>query len=89
MQPNSISQEARIHFLDYWRVIKSRWMFVLIILLVVLLVTTVVTFLQPKLYSATLRMKVEQDKPTVAVFEREQYPQYDPYFLQTQYEIIQ
>ena len=37
MQPNSISQEARIHFLDYWRVIKSRWMFVLIILLVVLL----------------------------------------------------
>jgi capsular exopolysaccharide synthesis family protein len=89
MQPNTISQEARLHFLDYWRVIKSRWMFVVIIFLTVLLVTTVVTFLQPKRYSAALRMKVEHEKPTVAVFEREQSPQYDPFFLQTQYEIIQ
>jgi capsular exopolysaccharide synthesis family protein len=89
MQPTSLSQETRLHFLDYWRVIKARWMFVVIILLTVLLVTAVVTFLQPKRYSAALRMKVEYDRPTVAVFEREPYPQYDPFFLQTQYEIIQ
>lgn len=89
MQTTTLSQEARIHFVDYWRVIKTRWPFVLIVLLVTLLITTVVTLLQPKLYSSSLRMKVEQDRPTVAVFEREQYPTYDPYFLQTQFEILQ
>jgi len=89
MQPTSLTQEAHLHFLDYWRVIKSRWIFVFIILLVVVLVAAVVTYMQPKLYQSAVRIKVEQERPTVAVFDRQQLPNYDPFFLQTQYEIIQ
>lgn len=89
MQQGQPSQEVRLHVLDYWRVIKTRKVFVLAIFLFVLLVTTVVTFLQPKIYTAVARIKVEQERPSVQVFEQQGIPNYDPYFLQTQYEILQ
>ena len=81
--------EARLHFLDYWRVIKTRKAIVFVVFLLVILVAATVTYFQPKIYQATARIKVEQEKMSVSVFDREAYPSYDPYFLQTQYEIIQ
>ena len=87
--PQPTTPEARLHFLDYWRVVKTRKAIVLVVLLVVVLVAATITYMQPKIYQASCRIKVEQERPTVAVFEREAYPTYDPYFLQTQYEIIQ
>ncbi len=89
MDDATLNQEARLHFVDYWRVIKSRWVLELIVFLVVVLVVAVVTYLQPNQYTATTRIKVEYERPSVAVFERLAYPTYDPFFLQTQYEIIQ
>ncbi len=82
-------QEARIHLLDYWRVVKTRKAVVGAVFLLVVLVAATVTFLQTKIYSAVTRIKVEQERPTVQVFEQQLVPTYDPYFLQTQYEIIQ
>ncbi len=82
-------QEARLHLLDYWRVVKSRKAVVGAVFLLVVLVAATVTFLQTKIYSAVTRIKVEQERPTVAVFEQQFAPNYDPYFLQTQYEIVQ
>jgi capsular exopolysaccharide synthesis family protein len=81
--------EARLHFLDYWRVIKTRKAIVFVVFLLVILVAATVTYFQPKIYQAAARIKVEQEKMSLPVFEREAYPTYDPYFLQTQYEIIQ
>ncbi len=89
MENETTNQEARLHFVDYWRVIKSRWVLELIVFLVMMLVVALVTFFQTNLYTSTTRIKVEPERPTVAVFEREVYPTYDPFFLQTQYEIIQ
>ena len=81
--------ETRLHFLDYWRVIRSRRAIVAVVFLLVLLVAATVTVFQPKIYQSACRIKVEQEHPTVAVFEQQAVPSYDPYFLQTQYEIIQ
>lgn len=81
--------QGQTHFLDYWRVVKTRKVLVLLLFMLVVLTTVGVTFILPKLYLASARIKVEQERPTIAVFEREQFPTYDPYFLQTQYEIIQ
>src|SRR5438045_825008 len=89
MQPSAPLQDTRLHVLDYWRVIKTRKAVVVAVFLLVVLVATTVTFLQPKSYTAIARIKVEQEQPTVAVFEKEGIPSYDPYFLQTQYEILQ
>lgn len=83
-------QETRLHFLDYWRVIKTRWPIVLVVFLLTVITVATVTYLQPKTYMASVRMQVEYERPLVPVFEQTpNYPVYDPYFLQTQNEIIQ
>jgi capsular exopolysaccharide synthesis family protein len=89
MDTNQPTQETRLHFLDYWRVIKTRWPIVLTVFLLTMITVTIVTYLQPKTYMASVRIKVEQERPTVSVFEQANYPTYDPFFLQTQNEIIQ
>jgi succinoglycan biosynthesis transport protein ExoP len=89
MEQNQSLQEARLHVLDYWRVIRTRKAVVIAVFLLVVLVASTVTFLQPRLYSAAARIKVEQEHPNVAVFTQNTVSPYDPYFLQTQYEIIQ
>jgi polysaccharide biosynthesis transport protein len=89
MDSNQSSPEVRLHFLDYWRVIRTRKVIVLVVFLLVVLTTAVVTYLQPKVYAAATRIKVEQEKLTVELFGKQSLPSYDPYFLQTQYEIIQ
>jgi len=82
-------QESRLHFLDYWRVIKTRKVIVFLVFLLVVLTDFTITLFQPKVYLASARIKVEPEKPNVAVFTANEVPSYDPYFLQTQFEIIQ
>jgi capsular exopolysaccharide synthesis family protein len=89
MDQTQSSQESRLHFLDYWRVIKSRRIIVFMVFLLVVLVVGTVTSFQPKIYMSAARIKVEQERLAVAVFEPTQAVGYDPFFLQTQYEIIQ
>ncbi|MEI6083210.1 MAG: polysaccharide biosynthesis tyrosine autokinase [Verrucomicrobiota bacterium] len=89
MQQSQGFSEDRLQFLDYWRVIKTRKAVVVAIFLLVVLVSATITFLQPKIYASGARIKVEQEKPTVDVFQAQFVPSYDPYFLQTMYEIIQ
>jgi uncharacterized protein involved in exopolysaccharide biosynthesis len=89
MDPAQLPAEARLHFLDYWRVIRTRKAIVFIVFLLVVLVATTVTYFQPKIYVSAVTMKVEQERPSVAVFEAQYVPSYDPFFLQTQYQIIQ
>jgi capsular exopolysaccharide synthesis family protein len=81
--------EVRLHFLDYWRVVKTRKAIVFVVFLLVVLVAATVTYFQPKIYQAATRIKVEMEQPTVSVFTSQAVPTYDPYFLATQYEIIQ
>lgn len=49
------SNEAQLHFLDYWRVIRSRKEVILAVTLLVVLTGTGVTFMLPKKYAATVR----------------------------------
>jgi succinoglycan biosynthesis transport protein ExoP len=83
------SPETRLHFLDYWRVIRNRKVIILLVFLLVVLTVFTITLFQPKMYVASARIKVEPEKPTVQINEGHDVPTYDPYFLQTQYEIIQ
>jgi capsular polysaccharide biosynthesis protein len=55
-----------------------------LVFLLVLLVSVVVTFILPESYASTARIKVESDTPPVAG-----QPSYDPYFIQTTFEVIQ
>ncbi len=86
-----IVQDAT-HFMDYWRMVKSRKEVVIAVFLFVVVAGIVVTLLMPKVYMASTRIKVRQDMPEVTPFQQAQQKLmsiYDMYFLKTEFEIIQ
>ena len=82
--------ETKLHFLDYWRIIRIRKTVILAVFLLVALTTTLVTFILPESFSSTVRMKVEKDTPDVqGIGERNYGGGFDPYWVQTEFETIQ
>lgn len=58
--------------------------------LLVVLITTMVTFMLPESFSSSTRIKVERDQTDIIGFvEHGCAGGYDPYFLQTEFELIQ
>jgi capsular exopolysaccharide synthesis family protein len=84
-------KETTLHFLDYWRVIRSRKEIVLAVLFLVVITGTAYTFTLPKIYAAQARIEVNQDNVEIDPFNPVMSGSrgYDPYFLRTQFEIIQ
>jgi succinoglycan biosynthesis transport protein ExoP len=87
--PIEEQQESTLHFLDYWRVIRSRKEIILSVILLVVLTGMAYTLTLPKVYMANARIEVREDTMDVDVFERQLVSSYNPYFLKTQYERIQ
>jgi polysaccharide biosynthesis transport protein len=85
-------QENRLHFLDYWRIIRIRKAIIITVFLITAIVATAVTFLLPESYASTARIRIEPDiVADVSSMGGGQttYSPYDPYFIQTEFEIIQ
>jgi capsular exopolysaccharide synthesis family protein len=84
-------KETTLHFLDYWRVIRSRKEIVLAVLFLVVITGTAYTFTLPKIYAAQARIEVNNDNVDIDPFNPSASGMrgYDPYFLRTQFEIIQ
>src|SRR4249920_3260628 len=81
--------ESKLHFLDYWRVIRIRKTVILAVFLLVVLTTTAVTFILPESWSSTVRIAVEKDVSDINPLGFAQNSsQYDPYFIQTEFEKI-
>ncbi len=83
------SQDSSLHFLDYWRVIRSRKEIILAVTLLVVITGAAYTFTLPKIFMAETRIEVKQDSLDVDVFTRQNMPAYNPFFLRTEFEIIQ
>ena len=82
-------QDSKLHFLDYWRVIRSRKEIILAVILLVVLTGTAYTFTLPKIFKADARIAVREDAMDIDVFDRQYVQSYNPFFLRTQYEVIQ
>src|ERR1041384_1589784 len=82
--------EAKLHFLDYWRIIRVRKTVIIAVFLLVVITTTVVTFYLPEAYSSRVRMKIEKDEPDVPglLSSGTSFKSYDPFYLQTEFETI-
>src|SRR5436190_7702482 len=87
---NQTQTETKLHFLDYWRIIRIRKTVILAVFLLVLLTTTAVTFIMPETYMSTARIEVGKDTPDITSLLQMQQLQspYDPYFIQTEFEKI-
>ncbi len=83
-------QETKLHFLDYWRIIRIRKTVILAVFLLVVITATLVTFILPESFSSMARIKVERDRSDIADLSGQpMIGSYDPYFIQTEFEIIQ
>jgi succinoglycan biosynthesis transport protein ExoP len=85
----SIVQEP-LHFADYLRVLRTRKEVVVAVFLLVVATGVWVSVTLPKTYESVTVIEVKDDTPDVQVFSpRDATVRYDPYFLRTQFEIIQ
>lgn len=83
------SAEIKLHFLDYWRVIRVRLPLIILVLLLVVITAGVVTYFLPKQYVSTVTMQIRQNARALQVFDRAGGQGFDPRFLSTQFQIIQ
>ena len=88
----SQAPEAKLHFLDYWRVIRVRKAIIITVFLITSIIATLVTFILPQSYASTCRIKVESDVtdiPGLMNTPTASMSSFDPYFIQTTFEIMQ
>jgi polysaccharide biosynthesis transport protein len=83
------SGEIKLHFLDYWRVIRVRLPLIILVFLLVVITAAVVTYFMPKQFMSTATMQVKQVDTFIDVFGQRNTGGLDPRFLTTQFEIIQ
>jgi len=88
---NSAVQEAKLHFLDYWRVIRLRLPIIILAFLLVVVTAGVTTYFLPRQYQSNVIIEVEQNEQKIRIFT-EGYQGamgMDPRFATTQFQIIQ
>ena len=83
--------DAKLHFLDYWRVIRVRFGIVLLSFLLVVATAAVVTYFMPKKYQSTALVELRPEASDIQPFSHQtgDNPGLDPRFAPTQIEIIQ
>jgi capsular exopolysaccharide synthesis family protein len=88
-KPTGGAPDAKLHFLDYWRIIRIRKMVILAVFLLVVFTTTAITLILPEAYMSTVRIAVEKDISDISPIGLAQTStQYDPFFLTTEFEKI-
>jgi succinoglycan biosynthesis transport protein ExoP len=82
--------EAKLHFLDYWRIIRVRKTVILAVFLLVAITTTLVTFILPPTFASAAKIAVAKDATDIQGMGPSQvYSGFDPYWVQTEFEKIQ
>lgn len=83
--------EVRLHFLDYWRVIRIRWRLVLLAFLAVLVTAAIVTYFQPREYQSSVFMEVKStaESPRIFGMNDATLPVHDPQLAPTVFQVIQ
>jgi capsular exopolysaccharide synthesis family protein len=84
------SNEVKLHFLDYWRVIKLRMGLILLTFFLVMVTAGVTTYFLPRQYFSRVRMEVKQDNSgPISPFSSAMTRGFDPQFVATQFQILQ
>src|SRR4051812_15218837 len=84
-------EEVKLHFLDYWRVIRVRWVLILLAFLLVVITAAVVTYFQPREYrsSAFIEVRSTAENPRIFTSGDPNIPVHDPQLAPTVFQIIQ
>jgi len=85
------SSEVKLHFLDYWRVIRVRWAILVITFFLVMVTAGVTCFFLPRQYYSKVTMEVKADNNSFQIWSTDSgfQPIRDPNLQATQFQIIQ
>ncbi len=85
------TEEVKLHFLDYWRVIRVRWVLILLAFLLVVITAAVVTYFQPREYRSSVFVEVRSTAENPRIFGTgdPNVPVHDPQLAPTVYQVIQ
>ena len=82
--------EVKLHFLDYWRVVRIRWVLILLSFFLVLLTAAVVTYFQPREYQSSSSSRSDR-RPRIRAsggLETPAMPIHDPQLAPTVFQVI-
>ena len=85
------TDEVKLHFLDYWRVIRVRWVLILLAFLLVLITAAIVTYFQPRLFQSSVVVEVRSTAENPRIFGTgdPNIPVHDPQLAPTVFQVIQ
>src|SRR6201981_751133 len=85
------TDEVKLHFLDYWRVVRIRWPLVLLAFLLVLVTAAVITYFQPREYQSSVFIEVRSTAENPRIFGPgdPNIPVHDPQLAPTVFQVIQ
>ena len=82
------ASESKLHFLDYWRIIRVRFGIVLLSFLLVVITAAVATYFQPRKYQSAIKLELRTDQSAQSNPFRDNSYGMDPRLVATQQEII-
>lgn len=85
------AHETKLHFLDYWRVIRVRWVLILLAFGLTLVAAAVVTYFQPREYQSSAFIEVRSTAQNPHIFSQidPTQPVHDPTLAPTVFQVIQ
>ncbi len=86
------TEETKLHFLDYWRVVRVRWILILLAFFLVLLTAAIVTYFQPREYQSSVFIEVKSTAQNMRIFGNNldpNMPIHDPQLAPTVFQVIQ
>src|SRR6185312_1710155 len=85
------NDEFKLHFLDYWRVIRVHWVLVLLAFFLVLITAAIVSYFQPREYQALcfIEVKSTAENPRIFGTGDPNVPIHDPQLAPTVFQVIQ
>ena len=90
MNPSLQQNEASLHAVDYWQVIKNRYGVILLTLLLVFMTASVITYVMPPQYEsfATIEVKPPERTQPLGTLAGDRGPIMTPQFFGTEFEKI-
>jgi len=85
---NDSGSEFKLHFLDYWRVIRVRFPIILLTFILVVATAGVVTYFMPKKYEAKVTLEVRDNSFLPVLRGGQEQMTVDPRVATTQFHII-
>src|ERR1700730_12739194 len=62
------NDDVKLHFLDYWRVIRVHWVLVLLAFFLVLITAAIVSYFQPREYQSSVFVEVKSTAQNPRIF---------------------